>query len=417
MKIKLKEVDPEPESRLVRLRYEPSQDKYILAYSDEEKTRVASREEIGDLAVQAVRPTRAPEGALATPLVVQIAITAACNLECKFCYAELAAANKGKMSTAEIEGIIDSLHENGVVYLEWAGGEPLLRKDFVPLLRYADERDFKQSVLTNGTAFNEDFIEFASTRMRRVQISVDNIREEYDAEKGGSYWDAFERNVHWAIEAGVPAIASVCITERNGPFLEEIVEWIHSAGFREARLSWQIPMGDAKETALADYNRVVNTYTKTMLRLSKEYIRKGLTISAVHDLAADESEFLPREYLLCSAGRSRLYIDWNGDAYSCPVLKYPELKSGNILESGLEGVWFNEKFDELRSVKNGKTCSECKLYCGYWCRALVYGFTRDISMNPGPNCPHARTEMVRAAGSGEIAQHVKASRASNAAPC
>ncbi len=377
-------------ARLVRLRYEPGRDKYILAYSDEADPRFAGREEVGDFAASAIRFEQAPAGALAAPLVAQISVTRDCNLACKFCYAELQ-THRGErtMTTAEVKDVIDMLWQNGVIYLEWAGGEPLLRDDFVELLRYAYERDFKQSIITNGTHFTDEFLELAARCLKNLQISIDDVGEHYDAVKGGPFWRILRNNIRRALDAGVPAVASVVLTEANVSRLEEIAELIWRSGFSNARLCWQVAVGEAKTQSLLSYRELVMGSVPRIRALQRQYLKKGLTIHSVQEQRAGHGKgFLPREFLLCSAGRTRLQIEWNGDAYACPLLKYEEFHAGNILRDGLQAVWSSPAFDEIRAVKNGALCEDCKLYCGYWCRALVYGFTREISMTPSPICHH-----------------------------
>ncbi len=373
--------------RITRLRYEPVLDKYILAYSDELRPRVAEPSELGDLRQDAITPQKAPPGALAAPLSVQIAATSACNLACCFCYAELNNQNSDCMTTAEMRRVIDLLHKQGVIELQWAGGEPLLNHDLVSLLRYAHKLDFKQSLLTNGTCFNQEFLQVAPTLLQTVQVSLDDLESCYNNIKGGDYWQVLEENVRLAAEAGLPLVASVVLSRRNAPRLEQIVEHIWKSGMSVARISWQVPMGMAKDVSLDDYESFMREMEKPIRLLQKRYIDRGLNILAIGGKPESElSEFLPKEFLLCSAARTRLHIDWNGDAYPCPVLKYPEFCAGNILENDFEKIWFSHAFDGIRSVRNGPECEKCRMFCSYWCRALVYGFTRDITRVPSPLC-------------------------------
>ena len=375
-------------SRLVRLWYEPSRDKYILAYSDEMEPRVADPDEVGELADRAIRHEKAPAGALAAPLVAQIAVTSECNLACQFCYAELKAQKTPSMTTAEVRRVIEMLYQKGVIFLEWAGGEPLLQPDFVDLLAYAHSLDFKQSVLTNGTRFTREFLACAASCLKTVQVSVDDVGEHYNELKGGAYWETLGENLGLALAAGLPLVASIVLSDRNVARLEAIIDYIWKRGIPVARVSWQVPMGEAKDTALEAYRHLAEGTSRRIRSLQRQYKARGLSILALQERPMLSTlEFLPREFLLCSAGRSRFYIDWNGDAYPCPVLKYPELCAGNILDRGFEEIWFSPVWERLRSITNGPQCKRCKVFCSYWCRALVYGFTGDISLTPSPLCP------------------------------
>ncbi len=380
------------EPRLTRLRYEPEHDKYILAYSDEDNPRVAEPSEVGVLANSAIRPNSAPAGALSAPIVAQIAVTRDCNLTCKFCYAELSKYQTDfQMSTDQVKTVIDQLHEQGVVHLEWAGGEPLMRDDFIELMCYAHALDFKQAVITNATHFSDEYLKQGLKCLRSVQVSIDDIGEHYDNLKGGPWFEILKKNIRRGLAAGLPMIASNVITDYNVERLEDIVHFIWEIGFKRARICWQIPLGDAKDQSLDEYRDLVSRTVKRARALQREYVEKGLQIFCVQEKDREEmvgAEFLPREYLLCSAGRTRLHIDWNGDAYACPLLKYDELKAGNVIETSTADAWKSMSFDSIREVKNGEACTSCQLYCGYWCRAITYGFTRDMGMTPSPVCHH-----------------------------
>lgn len=378
------------ESRITRIWYEPSRNKYILAYSDEQNVRVADPEEVGGLRALAVHHKKAPPGALAAPLVAQIAVTSRCNLSCKFCYAAVKKQRLQDMRSDQIKQILHVLHANGTIYLEWSGGEPLLRSDFVELLQYAHELDFKQSVLTNGTLFDREFLDCASQCVGNIQVSVDDLEDHYNRLKGGAYWEVLAGNIQRAIAAGLPVTASITLSEHNDSRLDVIVEYLKDLGLQRARISWQIPMGEAASTTLEDYRVFVRNTVGKIGSIQKDNRRQGFHVLSLQELPMKETpEFLPREYLLCSAGRTRIHIDWNGDAFPCPVLKYPELCAGNMLDKSFERIWFSSAFDGIRSVRNGIVCRRCRLFCSYWCRALVYGFTRDIARTPSPLCPYA----------------------------
>ena len=388
MKIRINRQPREDEEvSLQRLRYEPGLRRYILAYSDERGPRQATPEEVGDLAELAIHPEVEVPGALAAPLVVQLAVTQQCNLSCAFCYAELEKfQNDAVMTTEQVEGVLRELQEMGVVSLEWAGGEPLLRHDLLHLLDQSRQRGFKQSIITNGTAFSNEFLAFAARHLDCVQISIDDVGSHYDELKGGDFWELLVSNVRRAVANELPIVGSVVLTEFNVSRLSRIVEFMAEVGIRVVRLSWQAPIGRAGKQSLATYRRLV-TETVPQIRVLQDAYSGRVEIYSLERRSEFEgAPFLPREFLLCAAGRTRLHVEWNGDAYPCPLLKAPQFLAGNVLEDGPWQAWRSNALAALRQIVAGPKCGSCTRYCGYWCRAIAYGFSGNIEQTPSPLC-------------------------------
>jgi len=139
-------------------------------------------------------PVRQPAG----PVVVWNLIRR-CNLTCKHCYSISADKDfSGELSTAEVQTVMDDLHEFGVPVLILSGGEPLLRPDIFALSHYAKNKGFYVGLSTNGTLINEDNIEeISAVGYNYVGISLDGI---------GSTHDRFRRK-EGAFAASMRAIA------------------------------------------------------------------------------------------------------------------------------------------------------------------------------------------------------------------
>lgn len=81
-----------------------------------------------------------------------------CNSRCRYCtqldYRAIPQADKLDLSTEEIKERIRYAAENGYDQLGFSGGEPTIRPDFVDLIAYGRQYDFKRiGVTTNGRMF------------------------------------------------------------------------------------------------------------------------------------------------------------------------------------------------------------------------------------------------------------------------
>ena len=79
------------------------------------------------------------------PTIVCWRITSECNRKCPFCFRP----ERKSLSTDEIYKIVDNLAIYGVKGIGITGGEPLIRKDFVKILKYIWEKDIKICLATN----------------------------------------------------------------------------------------------------------------------------------------------------------------------------------------------------------------------------------------------------------------------------
>ena len=93
---------------------------------------------------------------------VDINLGCSCNVKCRFCYylKSVKAKDADKdLSTIEAKRIIDYIYKKGIRTLDFTGGEPTIRKDFLELVGYAKNKGFESlSLITNGlTLSNMDY--------------------------------------------------------------------------------------------------------------------------------------------------------------------------------------------------------------------------------------------------------------------
>lgn len=92
------------------------------------------------------------EKGIATPIVMHIMPTSKCNLKCNFCSVK----NRETYETLSLENtikpVVDKLKERGLksVILS-GGGEPMIYKEFEPMIDYIKSKDLEIGMITNGT--------------------------------------------------------------------------------------------------------------------------------------------------------------------------------------------------------------------------------------------------------------------------
>ena len=92
---------------------------------------------------------------LRTPPKITFGVTECCNLRCRHCYADCAAAPKaGELGVDDWLRIADEVIQDGVIQFYIEGGEPLAKPGFLQLLSRC-AHDAMTLLRTNGTLIDQ----------------------------------------------------------------------------------------------------------------------------------------------------------------------------------------------------------------------------------------------------------------------
>lgn len=151
-----------------------------------------------------------------------------CNLRCRFCY-YLDFVKLKNPSFKKVKEQLDVAKKQGIVAVDFSGGEPTIRPDFIDLVRHAKKLGFKTiCTLTNGIVLaNKEYAKKAvEAGLNEVLFSVHGC----DAKNHDwltQFPGAFKR-IMMAIdnlkELGVPFRANVTVTSGNYKFLDKHVK-------------------------------------------------------------------------------------------------------------------------------------------------------------------------------------------------
>ncbi len=103
------------------------------------------------------------------PIRTHFVPTWSCNLRCIHCYPYL--RRDRDLTFREAKRKLDELASAGCLFLGFSGGEPLVRKDFLSIARYAAAKSFAISLDTNGTLITP-FIADEIRRMKFARVRV-----------------------------------------------------------------------------------------------------------------------------------------------------------------------------------------------------------------------------------------------------
>jgi radical SAM protein with 4Fe4S-binding SPASM domain len=371
----------------------------------------------------------------ARPYVISWNLTYRCNLACEHCYLDAGGtplvstesfADRSELGTEECFKVIDEIAAFAPECLTiLTGGEPLLRRDILEIVRRAAERGLWVVIGTNGVRITENLARrLAEGGARGLSLSLDALDpDRHDRfRKVRGAWRNTVEGAEILNRTGLPFIVQTTAGAHNLGELDAIADFAHD---RLAAKVWNlyflVPTGRGQfvsditpaqyDEVLAALFRIQGKYARRMLvnaKCAPHYIKTVLEqAGAATDPAptstptptdgeparAPASPDLSRIRIYsggaggCPAGTHYMGIRPNGDVTPCPYLP---VFAGNLRNAALADLWTSsELFDGIRRRASlGGRCGACEMngHCG-GCRARAYGMSGDL-MAEDPLCTH-----------------------------
>jgi MoaA/NifB/PqqE/SkfB family radical SAM enzyme len=168
----------------------------------------------------------------------QVELTYGCNLHCVHCYTDCYNHRdfiKKERTTQEILHTLDELHELGVLWVCFTGGEIFMRKDFRSIYDHAKGKGFLITLLTNGTMFTEAIVDhLKESPPFSIEISCHGASEEtFDriTQVPGSY-KRFLKGIELLRSRGLPLKLKTSAMTLNKHELDKIKDFVEGLGLR-----------------------------------------------------------------------------------------------------------------------------------------------------------------------------------------
>ena len=372
----------------------------------------------------------------ARPYVVSWNLTYRCNLACEHCYLDAGGtplvgtenfADRSELGTEECFRVIDEIAAFAPECLTiLTGGEPLLRRDILEIVRRAAERGLWVVVGTNGVRITENVARrLAEAGARGLSLSLDALDpDRHDRfRKVRGAWRNTVEGAEILNRTGLPFIVQTTAGSHNLGELDAIADFAHD---RLAAKVWNlyflVPTGRGQfvsditpaqyDEVLASLYRIQRKYDRRMLvnaKCAPHYIKTVLENAGARGRSDPDgcrigkARFDPIQGALvarsvpirtysggaggCPAGTHYMGIRPNGDVTPCPYLP---VFAGTLRSSSLADLWTSSELftDIRRRTSLGGRCGACEMngHCG-GCRARAYGMTGDL-MAEDPLCTH-----------------------------
>ncbi|WP_154720768.1 GTP 3',8-cyclase MoaA [Ciceribacter sp. T2.26MG-112.2] len=259
---------------------------------------------------------------------LRVSVTDRCDFRCTYCMAENMnfLPKKDLLTLEELDRLCSAFIAKGVRKLRLTGGEPLVRKNIMFLVRSLS-RHLESGVLeeltltTNGSQLSRFAAELADCGVRRINVSLDTL----DPEKFRTItrWGEFDRvmeGVRAAQAAGIRVkLNAVALKGFNEDEIPELMRYAH-ANDMDLTLIETMPMGETGEDRTDQYlplslvrQRLEESFTLTDLPLSTggpaRYVR-------VEETGGKLGLITPMTHNFCESC-NRVRLTCTGTLYMC----------------------------------------------------------------------------------------------------
>lgn len=283
---------------------------------------------------------------------LEFEITSRCNERCIHCYIPNGKKDAGfDMSFEKFKYILDQFASMGGIHVTLSGGEALLNRDIIKMLRYCREKDLMISLLTNLTYMRDDLVPILKeVNVSLVQVSLysmdPTIHDTITTVKGSfAKTKAAIEKLH---EADVPVQISCPLMKANKEGYDKVLKYAKS--LRMSAQTDYIMMGESNFDTSNLANRLSLEETakviEDILEYDQDYQQEMEEIEPVSTIDMEEYKNMP----LCGAGINDLCVTVNGDIYPCSG--WQAYVVGNVFRNSLRDIW--EKSPMLEAVRKVK---------------------------------------------------------------
>jgi MoaA/NifB/PqqE/SkfB family radical SAM enzyme len=258
------------------------------------------------------------------PISVGFQVTRRCNLRCLHCAEDTSMADP---TLREISHMLDNLKSGGVTRLNITGGEPLLRKDLLDILKLIKKKKFIASISTNGLLLTKEKIISFKPYIENIKISLHGLKRNNEAiTRCDGHFEAVIEKINLLKKQDIPVVVIMSVMNINKDDIIPVAELCESLGVNKFFLFTLIPRGRGKIL----YDKQNISYSKL-----KSIMTKLAHIKKERDW---QMEICLKDWSI--SGQCILLFP-NGSLIGTPCLSEKDntYVIGNILKRDLKEIW------------------------------------------------------------------------------
>jgi len=342
--------------------------------------------------------------------------TERCNLSCIHCRCSSdLSKDLFTLDTQKAYELIDNIASYCKPVFVLSGGEPLMRPDIYDIAEYANQKDFRVCIATNGAMLNEDHCQkMIDHNIRMVSVSLDGstkaIHDDFRNQEGA--FDGVIRAAELLNRFGIKFLINSSFTKRNQHDIAATFKLAKNLGATAWYMFMIVPTGRGEDVMAElieaeDYNEILEWHYHQEKQEDEILMRPTCAphyyrvVPQLNKKAAKDDKLKRRSLSFstgggkgCIAAQSICFINARGNVHPC---SYLPLSAGNLLEKSFKEIWEDSKlFNDMRDFKSYKgRCGKCEYVnvCG-GCRARAYSMKGDY-MEEEPFCDYIPKKMQK----------------------
>lgn len=325
------------------------------------------------------------------PFIIGWELTLLCNLRCRHCGSTAGSPREKELTTDEALSLCDQFPALLVQEVNFTGGEPLLRSDWMAIASRLRELGITTKIITNGLSLTPDTIQqMRDVGIAGVGVSLDGLEKTHDYIRG---YDGLFRKVVSGLEslmkAGLPATVITTANGLNIGELPDLMSLLRAVGIKQWQIQPIFPTGRSRES--------------DELRLTEQqYVELGLFYQRhAEETCNDGFQILPGDSFGYFTALDNREPPWRGcpaGLYSCGITSHglikgclslpDEVVEGDLRKNDLWDIWFHpDAFAYTRGVspdRTGPNCTGCERseQCKGGCSSMSYGSTGVFHNDP-----------------------------------
>ncbi|MEA1919452.1 MAG: radical SAM protein [Campylobacterota bacterium] len=290
------------------------------------------------------------------PLTATIEITEKCNESCIHCYRpDLDGIEVWDESTFKLT--CEQLKDLGTVQIDFTGGEPFAKENFINYVKICSKMNFAIGLLTNGTLLSETIIEELSLlNIRMIYISLyGSTSKSHDVitNRRGSFKKTIE-SILAIKQKGLPLTINSPIMRQNQNEVENIKKF---CVLNDIEVKFTFKITNSYKTK--KNTKALNIFSE---KLISRYINNPNVLLYKELIKSKKRNGFVIPEHVCDTGFRSLTISPHGDIIPCTALRFT---CGNIKNESLSDIWYNSK--QLKYWRKtgslvSDTCKKCPAY-------------------------------------------------------
>ncbi len=317
------------------------------------------------------------------PLNMQFEVTYKCNNNCIFCYNQKQTERSEELDTNSAKKIISNIKESGVLSLNFNGGEPLIRKDFLELAEYAASIGLDIHLNTNASLIDDEYASKLVNYFPSVCTTILSGKKfvhDFLSGRDGAFIDAIN-GIKSLQKSNIYVAVNIMLCNKNFDDITETLDLLCDLKIRTLLITRYVPdINHANGLAISDEDyfatlQKVYNYNKENQCFDRVSLPQPVKVCSVPKAIKD----ITLEWNIpCNIGLCTGSVNAYGNLTPCNLVKEPII--GNLNFISLSKAW--NSFDGLDYCLNSHLLNECRTckdiqFCGGGCKGYNMSLVKE----------------------------------------